>query len=124
MTQEDSERDRFDRHHFYRTYIIDPEKDADGEIFSVFNQHGNKYGTKDLEFQICQINSEYDFKEIFPFFGNNGLVRGKFAILAYAEGKTKALRLLEWWNQVPHTRPHAIACGERIKRRGVKTPPL
>lgn len=59
-----------------------------------------------------------------PFWGNH--IAGYFDILAYGQGKTKALRLLKWWLEweptIPRRRQMAEHLGRMIGVRGQKEP--
>ena len=115
---------RSDNHHRYHLWAIDPDTEkAAGTLFAVFLQEGDKYGSKSFYFFICLICSDQTDKKIEASRGE-GYIEGSFKIIAKALTKTKAPRLMEWWNNGPQNKKFALACADKINKRGAKQPPL
>jgi hypothetical protein len=54
--KEDFDENRKDGHHTYQGYVcLDV---PEGTVFTVFEQNGNKRGTDDYIFRICQVTEE------------------------------------------------------------------
>ena len=119
------ENGRQDNHHYYNFYCIDPDVQTskiEGCLFTVFIQEGDKHGTKRFQFYICEVDFQSEIQFIEAKQGE-GYIEGHFKVLAEGVGKTKAPRLMGWWQQ-EQTKEFALACGEKIKVRGAKQPPV
>ena len=117
--REDHALERRDSHHKYTCYVcLDiPE----GTMFSVFEQNGNKRGTDEWEFTLCIATDEVVNEDKAGY--GNGFVMGNYREVVRASGKTKAPRLMNWWQSVPHTLKAAEWCAQHINRRGLKELP-
>lgn len=104
---------------WWRSYAAAP---PDGAIFSAFYQAGSKWGAEEEDFYILEVGGEC--REIKPRRGL-GCVCGSFKILCHGDGKTRAPRLMEWWNSRSpgRDREFALACADLLPRRGRKLPP-
>lgn len=120
-----------DNHHGYQGYTcLDI---PDGAIFTVFDQSGDKRGTQDFNFYICQTSA--DALDVTASSGR-GRCQGNFRNICAGEGKTKAPRLMDWWigfvgeddaSKASNKEKVAFAlhCAAHINKRGIKElPPL
>ncbi len=125
VVKEDHARNARDRHAQYQCYV--GAAVADGTVFTVFYQDGNKRGTDTWHYLICVVDCaepeqmiEYGYTETF--------VRGAFRVVAEGRTKTLAPRLMDWWQAKPAgADPLAYAehCAAHIGRRGVAAlPPM
>jgi hypothetical protein len=108
-----------------------------GTIFTIYCVHGDNHGTKDIRFYICEvIRQEYGCSEINSMYDRtrayNRSCNGDFEILLEGKGKTKAPRLLGWWDDFLKSSPDAseeakksfIAhCQRHLAIRGLKLLP-
>jgi hypothetical protein len=118
--KEDDPRNRRDSHHRYTFNVCLSVPDT--TLFSVFIQDGSKRGTDLYEFYICEVDSTEPTQEISHNYTGCD-IKGRFKIIAQATTKTKAPRLLEWWNSHPKTKETALLCAKYIDKRGQKTLP-
>lgn len=110
--------------HFYvQTHSIE-KLDFDGECylpegatFSVYRSEYHYYPIS-VEFWICSVseNFEEDRISIYPS-GNVASVLGKFQIIAEADSKLYAFRLMEWWNKGNGSIEYAELCAKYLKPR-------
>ncbi|MGL4497510.1 MAG: hypothetical protein ACRC78_03150 [Planktothrix sp.] len=110
----------YDRHHTYTNYFVcEAQK---GIIFSIFEQNGDKRGTDDFIFSICEVSEETtDDRSAY----GKGFCKGNFKVLATSgNSKTKAPRLMDWWINSDKTRDFALACAVQINKRGAKAAPV
>lgn len=122
QVKEDFECEINDRHHNYNGYVCNDV--PEGTIFTIFEQSGNKHGTDTFYFLICQATDEQVEKDKADY--GRAFIEGNFKILVRAEGKTKAPRLMGWWNDSKdHSLAFANHCAIYINKRGIKElPPL
>ena len=115
---EDSHRDR---HESYGDFAAEL---APGTLFTVFTQQGDRRGTQDMRFAIAQADAGAEERTIAGgCYGRGGRVTGRFRLLADANTKTKARRLLGWWQDAPErTERYARHLGEQIAVRGRAVP--
>jgi hypothetical protein len=103
---------------------------SENKVFTVFEQDGDKRGTDTFNFYICKASAE--FGEIKGEYGRH--CTGNFEIICEGLGKTKAPRLMGWWeefagkddaNKRKNSEKIAFAnhCLANIDRRGIKTLP-
>ena len=103
---------------------------SENKVFTVFEQDGDKRGTDTFNFYICKASAE--FGEIKGAYGRH--CTGNFEIICEGIGKTKAPRLMGWWeefagkddaNKRKNSEKIAFAnhCLGNIDRRGIKTLP-
>jgi hypothetical protein len=119
VVKEEHDSNLSDRHHGYQYYYGNL-KGEESNLFTIFSQDGDKRGTANFEFYICQLDA-YSFNRIE---GKYGFCEGNFSIIASAIGKTKAPRLMGWWVDNKHLQSpeYARCCGESINKRGQKYP--
>lgn len=119
--KEDFAENCHDKHHSYQGYVcLDV---PEGTMFSIFEQNGNKRGTDDYIFRICQVTE--DVTTIDSIYGS-GKITGNFKVVATSgNSKTKAPRLFAWWkDSADHSYEFACACAAHIDKRGQKNPPV
>lgn len=121
--REEHESNRRDRHHSYQFLMANaPAK----TLFTIFESDGNKRGTDNWIYKICVVLPESEpITEHKAAYGA-GFCSGNYAVIAEANGKIKAPRLMDWWNARPaDADPLAYAqhCAEWIGKRGVKDLP-
>ncbi len=103
---------------------------SENKVFTIFEQDGDKRGTDTFNFYICKASAE--FGEIKVSYGRH--CTGNFEIICQGLGKTKAPRLMGWWeefagkddsNKRKNSEKIAFAnhCLANIDRRGIKTLP-
>lgn len=91
-------------------------------VFTVFDQHGDKFGIRTFQFWICALGGGEPTNGIDATYGSGEII-GDFRLLAHAKGTLKAARLLNWWTHKPtHTDllEYGTKCGIEIQKRGVK----
>lgn len=118
---EDFMQNRRDRHHSYQGYVVLGA--PSGTLFSIFEQNGSKRGTETFRFAICVIADEFcDWQTEY----GAGFVRGNFKIIAKADSRIKAPRLMGWWNNGgDQSLELAEHCAAYIDKRGMKElPPM
>jgi hypothetical protein len=119
VVREDHEKNVHNQHHSYQCYvgIAVPT----GTVFTIFYQDGNKRGTDTWDYMICVADDSVAEHEI--SYGYTGtFVKGNFRVIIKATGKTKAPRLMGWWDaRSANTDPIAYAehCAAWIDKRGV-----
>ena len=122
VVKEEHDENRRDRHHGYQNYLGNSV--PGGAVFTVFAQSGDKRGTNDWHYWICVADDAVESTRIAGY----GWIEGNFRILAHAEGKVKAPRLMGWWDKRPsNVSPLAYAehCAAYIDKRGVaELPPI
>ena len=121
--REDFPEDRNDRHHQYSGRVC-PDV-PQGTWFTIFEQNGNKRGTDTFVFSICRVTAEKI--ETYNAEYGSGKILGNYEVVVQATGKTKAPRLMGWWQSRPQGRDAqwAIYCANHINKRGCKDlPPL
>jgi hypothetical protein len=137
-----------DRHHSYTELVcLDV---PNSTIFTVFDQSGDKHGTNEFNFFICEAFI-CEAQDTVPqqcirggCYRSGGYIEGNFAVIALGEGKARAPRLMDWWGDMPKKcaaflvekdgeksfqegtrRRYALWCAEHISTRGLKDiPPL
>lgn len=112
----------YDKHHSYTEYAANV---PDGTVFTIFEQSGDKRGTKVFWFTIC-IASSHECKYEYESDYGSGHLEGNYAVIAQAEGKVKAPRLMDWWTKKPaNVNPEVWArhCHAHINTRGLKDIP-
>lgn len=119
-SREDDERNKKDNHHSYQCYVC--LKVPAGTMFSVFLQDGDKYGTDTFEFYLCRVGGKNKQATIKHNYTECD-VTGSFEVIAKGLTKTKAPRLMDWWNNSPQTLATAKRCAKYIDKRGQKTLP-
>lgn len=92
--KENEERDK------HKSYISLAAEVSPGTIFTVFSQAGNKRGTRDYDFYICEVVEEGTEKITGGCYGTGAQAFGPFAILCHGAGTTKAPRLMAWWGKI------------------------
>lgn len=119
--REDFDGEIHDNHHSYTGWVCNnlPE----GQIFTIFEQNGNKRGTDTFIFAIC-IAGDAEFYDWKPQYGS-GFIRGNFKLICKADSKTKAPRLMDWWTKGDGSLAYAQHCAAHIDKRGLKElPPM
>lgn len=117
----------------------------DEKMFTVFNQSGNKRGTKNFTFYLCETRSAGNTlsnRITGGCYGDTAEIHGNFMILCRGEGKIKAPRLMDWWIKRVEKcavwkneetgllkkgtlQRFAFWCAEHIEKRGLKDlPPM
>ena len=120
QVEEDFPQAVHDRHCKYKGFVC---LDVPSEtVFSVFRQDGNKRGTDEFDFWLCQVATG-SIEKIQA--AKVAFVGGNFKIICHASGKVKAPRLLGWWadNKGLHSLDFARHCAENIVKRGIKELP-
>lgn len=114
-----------DRHNSYTEGAIEV---AEGTVVSWWTSEGDKYGMSNADFYILKASESADEQEfIGGCYGRGNYLRGKFEVLAHAEGKTKAPRLMKWWSEWAkanggQTEIMARHLAEQIEKRGKSVP--
>lgn len=128
-----------DKHESYTDFAAEV---PDSTIFTIFSQSGDKRGTQNFDFYICEVRSPGDTPSNSIFGGHsrgNCKCVGNFLVLCRGEGKTKAPRLMDWWGKLAEkcsefkneegllkkgTKARfAFWCAEYLEKRGVKELP-
>lgn len=119
--KEDSDRNRRDRHHSYQCYYADTTNES--QLFTIFLQDGDKYGTDTIDFYICKtLSADTEINQIVHNY-TDCYCKGHFAVIAHGSGKTKAPRLMKWWIDNPdQSLEYAQLCAKAIQKRGCKDP--
>lgn len=125
VVREDHSRNIRDRRAQYQCYV--GAEVADGTVFTIFYQDGNKRGTETWNYLICVVDGSADEQTI-DYAYTETFVTGHFRVVAEGRTKTLAPRLMDWWTSRPKdVDPLAYAehCAAHIGRRGVATlPPM
>lgn len=124
---EDFEENVDTKHEYWQGYAVG--EVADGHVFTVFSQEGNKRGTNAFDFYICKTDATAEIQRISgPY---SSWIQGKFSIIAHGAKKTKAPRLMDWlqtsnWERLSNGQRKRLAevFGTYIQKRGCKFPPL
>ena len=120
--KEDFRENKHDRHHDYQGYVaVDV---PDGTVFTIFDQHGNKYGPAKWGYSVAVVDIGHEERAEHGI--DKGKISGRFRIIVHAEGMTKAPRLMDWWKMRPcDADPVAYAahCAAHIEKRGLKDLP-
>lgn len=115
----DSDFNRYDAHHSYTQYMCDSV--PEGQVFSVYVRDGDKKGTKTSEFYICKVSDGAG--HIFNHYTQCDC-SGNFEVVAKGLTKTKAPRLMAWWNgNGEKSLALAERCAKYIDTRGQKELP-
>lgn len=120
QVEEDFDQAVQDRHCKYKGFVcVDVPCET---VFSVFREDGNKRGTDEFDFWLCQVTAE-SVEKIQA--AKVAFIEGNFKIICHASGKVKAPRLLGWWanNKGLHSLDFARHCAENIVKRGIKDLP-
>lgn len=119
--KEDHALARHDRHHSYSCHV--GIEIPDGTLFTIYEQSGDSRGTNAFCFQICVIDSTFEHKDDAEY--ADGFCNGNFRVIAQGLTKTKAPRLMGWWNDNnnPKTFEFAKHCEKYINKRGVSIIP-
>lgn len=122
VVKEDHVSNRHDNHHNYQCWEGEVPM---GTVFTVFEQDGDKHGTDTFKFTILQAVEDGDEQHIRASYGS-GEMSGHWIVLASADTKTKAPRLMDWWQKKPANVDAAIWAkhlAQYIDKRGVKNVP-
>lgn len=89
----------------------------EGATFSVYRSEYHYYPLS-VEFWICSASESFEENRIsiYPS-GNVASVSGKFQIIAEANTKLYAFRLMEWWNKGDGSIEYAELCAKYLKPR-------
>lgn len=99
-----------DRHESYTELAAEV---PEGTIFTIFSQSGNKRGTEDFDFYICETQEVPEPQKITGgCYGRGGWCSGNYYVLCHGEGTTKAPRLLNWWTVL------SVKCAEFLTEDG------
>ncbi len=123
VVKEDHARNGRGNHASYQCYVGEIPA---GTVFTVFEQSGNKRGTDCYIYRICQADPNAPEISIESVYGS-GMISGRFVILAQANSKVKAPRLMSWWDARPaDIDPAAWAqhCAAHIDKRGLAEIPV
>lgn len=118
VVKEDHDRNERNKHASYQCYAGEI---PTGTIFTIFEQSGNKRGTDTYIYRICQADDNAPEVKIESEYGA-GMISGSFVILAQADSKIKAPRLMAWWDARPaNIDPATWAqhCAAHIDKRGL-----
>lgn len=119
--KEEHDANRRDKHHSYQFLMADaPAK----TVFTIFEQDGNKRGTDNWIYKICVVVPGADTEHSAGY--GSGFCHGNYEVVAQANGKIKAPRLMDWWQAKPANADplaYAMHCAEWIEKRGIKTLP-
>lgn len=119
--KEEHDLNRRDKHQSFQCYVATCN---DGDVFTVFDQEGDKRGTNSWTFSICVVDTTQPETLLQNTY--TGFVKGQFRVIVTAEGKVKAPRLMDWWQKRPsHVTPLIWAehCAAHIGKRGLAEPP-
>lgn len=112
----------YDKHNCYTGYVcLDiPE----GTMLTIFEQSGNKRGTDTYKFSIC-VTSDAQYIDNEAEYGN-GFIKGNYLVVASANTKILAPRLMNWWiESKDKSLAFAQWCAVNINKRGIKElPPM
>jgi hypothetical protein len=112
------------KHESYQGYCAEVPQ---GELFTIFEQSGNKRGTDEFYFFICKSLKDDGSVEGLAIIRANygaGYISGKFEIIAQGIGKIKAPRLMGWWlTSQDQSLEFAKKCDIFINKRGCKEIP-
>lgn len=118
VVKEDHARNERDKHASYQCYVGEI---SSGVTFTIFEQSGDKRGTDTYIYRICQADASAPEMKIESVYGS-GMISGRFVILAQANSKIKAPRLMGWWDARPaNIDPATWAqhCAAHIDKRGL-----
>ena len=118
VVREDHDLNRKDGHHSYQCFAGEIPV---GTVFTLFEQDGTKRGTDTFKFLVCEIVEGEDSNHSTEY--GSGFFEGSFRVIAEGLTKTKAPRLMEWWNSGDKTLAFAEHCAAHIDKRGLKTLP-
>ncbi|HLO52518.1 MAG TPA: UvrD-helicase domain-containing protein [Kamptonema sp.] len=110
-----------DKHsNYYQFICLDIPDDT---VFTIFEQDGDKHGTSDFNFWICKTSRNQA-----SISSSKRHCTGNFETVCEGIGKTKAPRLMDWWQQAEKfTNEQKLAfaehCAQHINKRGIKTLP-
>lgn len=128
-----------DKHTSYAELVSDV---PDKTIFTVFDQSGDKRGTSDWTFYVCQARNDTAQCHIEGgCYRRGGKIDGSYLILCKGEGKIRAPRLMDWWSKLAEKcvafktdeenlkagtrRKFAFWCAQHIEKRGLADiPPM
>lgn len=121
--KEDFKENTHTRHETYQGYVcLDVPA---GQLFTIFDQSGNKHGTDKWYFYLCVAGEGQ--KKLGGSY-TKMWCEGDYQILVCAEGKIKAPRLMDWWTKRPagvDDLAYAKHCVAHIDKRGLKElPPM
>lgn len=86
-----------DRHNSYTEGAVEI---SEGTVISWWMSAGDKYGTHTADFYILKSVASAEMLELTGgCYGRGNYLKGNFEILAHADGKTKAPRLMKWWSE-------------------------
>lgn len=122
VVKEDHPRNERGKHALYQCYVGEI---PNGTIFTILEQSGDKRGIDTYRCWICQADSSQPDLTIESAYGS-GTITGAFVILASADSKIKAPRLMGWWDARPaNIDPAAYAkhLAKYIDKRGMVQPP-
>ncbi|MGE5658145.1 MAG: hypothetical protein ACM37W_16200 [Actinomycetota bacterium] len=112
-----------DKHSSYSQFVcLDV---PESQVFTIFEQDGDKMGTDAFKFHICKTSKE--FGAIKSEYGRRHCT-GNFEIICEGLGKTRAPRLMDWWQKAEKlTNEQKLAfaehCAQHIHKRGIKKLP-
>ena len=118
VVKEDHARNERGNHASYQCYVGSIPA---GTVFTVFEQSGDKRGTDTYTYRICQADPNAPEINIESAYGS-GMISGRFVILAQANSKVKAPRLMGWWDARPadiDPATWAQHCAAHIDKRGL-----
>lgn len=121
----DADCSRYDKHHTYTNLFG---RVPIGTVFTIFEQSGDKRGTGNFHFQICQVIEGCDDLYVDRSSYGSGYCQGSFKVITHGVGLTRGPRLLNWWTNKPSNvdlLAYALHCRQYINKRGMKElPPM
>lgn len=122
--REDSESNVSSNHYNYQEYAA---LTTVGAMFSIHERTGSKRGTDSYTYRICRVLPAFTQETLITNTYTRCWVRGPFEVIASANTKVKAARLMDWWrNRKPDdvdAYEWAKHCAKHINTRGLKVPP-
>lgn len=122
--KEDNDANRRDGHHSYQ-FLMVPNAPTN-TVFTIFEQSGNKHGTKEYTFILCAVDPNLDGRFVASY--GDGLVTGGFYEIGRASGPIRVPRLMGWWDKRPTNGDllaYAYHCAKHINIRGTMAlPPM
>lgn len=87
----------YDKHERYTEFAANAPSET---VFTIFSQNGNKRGTQDFDFYICEVVPGEEKKITGGCYGKSAWCQGSFLVLAHGQGPIKAARLMNWWQKL------------------------